>query len=500
MSAPAIFMGRFTASSDGGWFMGLQGTSPSAPIIRVAWVGTDNTRTNFDFTANTNTINVFDTNNFHNVGLTFTNGILTEYWDGVPFTTNTGVLPCHVNANSFCVGGDASPNGYTFAAQYADVRIYEHALSQSEINNIIARFPSNRAADVVSLMTTAGGTFSGAVTNSYGFVGNGGGLTNYQGTNLANGGSSVGQILTATTSGVTWSNAPSVGGSATNAINNNGGSGTNLTVYGTLTSTNMLVSMTNVATSVGGGVSLSTVTNVAIAISDTNGAAQAATNNFMVTATNIAQSIANGVSGPTNGITATTATNIANSFYIQSTNAANLVGVLPQYPTVQVATNAPFTNAILASPDGTNRVWVSSIPLQAITNSGQSLVSVSTNCLTWTGNSWIFGKPDGTGQSTNTTIALLSGSTARAGRLLLHNTGTPSGAVISNVGTLTFGETYASPPMVMIAPGWATNAGTYLTALQPYDVTTTNVLIRYSPSSATPAANDSAVYEYWIVP
>jgi hypothetical protein len=54
--------------------------------------------------------------------------------------------------------------------------------------------------------------------------------------------------------------------------------------------------------------------------------------------------------------------------------------------------------------------------------------------------------------------------------------------------------------MVMIAPGWATNAGTYLTALQPYDVTTTNVLIRYSPSSATPAANDSAVYEYWIVP
>ncbi|MGA3164080.1 MAG: hypothetical protein ABSD77_07810 [Verrucomicrobiota bacterium] len=36
-----------------------------------------------------------------------------------------------------------------------------------------------------------------------------------QGTNLANGGSSVGQISTATSSGVTWSNAPSGGASAT---------------------------------------------------------------------------------------------------------------------------------------------------------------------------------------------------------------------------------------------------------------------------------------------
>jgi hypothetical protein len=57
--------------------------------------------------------------------------------------------------------------------------------------------------------------------------------TNYQGTNLANGGSSAGQILTATSSGVAWSNAP-VGssGQPASAI---------LTNLSGLTSTNQIV-------------------------------------------------------------------------------------------------------------------------------------------------------------------------------------------------------------------------------------------------------------------
>jgi hypothetical protein len=52
-------------------------------------------------------------------------------------------------------------------------------------------------------------------------------------------------------------------------------------------------------------------------------------------------------------------TNLAtgNGFGLTNLNATNLVGSLPQYPTVQIATNAPFTNAVLISPDGTNRAW-----------------------------------------------------------------------------------------------------------------------------------------------
>jgi hypothetical protein len=48
-------------------------------------------------------------------------------------------------------------------------------------------------------------------------------------------------------------------------------------------------------------------------------------------------------------------------------NATNLIGVLPQYPTVQIATNTPFTNAVLISPDGTNRAWSAATNLFDVT-------------------------------------------------------------------------------------------------------------------------------------
>ncbi len=62
-----------------------------------------------------------------------------------------------------------------------------------------------------------------------------------------------------------------------------------------------------------------------------------------------------------------------------ATNAANLIGILPQYPRVQVATNAPFTNAIMISPDGTNRQWAAlTNVLPTSTNNNEALV-INTN-------------------------------------------------------------------------------------------------------------------------
>jgi hypothetical protein len=49
--------------------------------------------------------------------------------------------------------------------------------------------------------------------------------------------------------------------------------------------------------------------------------------------------------------------------------ASNLIGLLPQSPTVQIATNASSTGTILASPDGANRVWITpAFPITALTN------------------------------------------------------------------------------------------------------------------------------------
>ena len=93
---------------------------------------------------------------------------------------------------------------------------------------------------------------------------------------------------------------------------------------------------------------------------DAAGAASSATNAFntgeLTTATNNLLTTANA-----NILSAT------NNLLIVATNAANLVGRLPQYPQVQVATNAPFTRAVLTSPDGTNSAW-SGNPIFTYTN------------------------------------------------------------------------------------------------------------------------------------
>ena len=167
-----------------------------------------------------------------------------------------------------------------------------------------------------------------------------------------------------------------VGGgvTATNAIGNNGGSGTNVTLYGTVTSTNL-------------NAAIQSATNNALALASNSFYGIGNVSNFQtfLQVSNTIQSATNGFSG--GGISAVTATNIANASALAATNAfasselasatnavltvatnaANLIGVLPQYPTIQIATNTPFTNAVLLT-DGTNRYWATTLTGLTITN------------------------------------------------------------------------------------------------------------------------------------
>ena len=79
------------------------------------------------------------------------------------------------------------------------------------------------------------------------------------------------------------------------------------------------------------------------------------------------------------------ATGAAASVLTTATNAANLIGSLPQYPQVQIATNAPFTNAVLISPDGTNRVWSAATNLFDVTGAAATAAS---SALTTASNSF----------------------------------------------------------------------------------------------------------------
>jgi hypothetical protein len=78
--------------------------------------------------------------------------------------------------------------------------VMAQSLWQAEVD-VLQAVTNNFGNTVPANMTNAANSFTGSHS------GNGSGLTNYQGTNLANGGSSAGQILTATTSGAAWSNA-----------------------------------------------------------------------------------------------------------------------------------------------------------------------------------------------------------------------------------------------------------------------------------------------------
>ena len=155
-----------------------------------------------------------------------------------------------------------------------------------------------------------------AVTNNFGntvavtmtnpanqFTGDGSGLTNLGTTAISNG---VMAFLNVITNGLATTNyintatnnllvtitniAQSFGGSATNAINNNNGVGTNVTVYGTLTSTNL------------------------------NAAIQTATNNFGNSVAVNLTNASNQFSGGGGGLTNLNYSNITNQPVIPSTN------------------------------------------------------------------------------------------------------------------------------------------------------------------------------------
>jgi hypothetical protein len=49
---------------------------------------------------------------------------------------------------------------------------------------------------------------------------------------------------------------------------------------------------------------------------------------------------------------------IGNASGLTNIPAAGISGTLPQYPTVQIATNAPFPGAVMYTSDGTNRTWI----------------------------------------------------------------------------------------------------------------------------------------------
>jgi hypothetical protein len=246
------------------------------------------------------------TNNFGNsVTVTMTNaanqftGAFTGNGSGLTNLNATNVVGTLTNNTT----GNATTASGGWPTTWAPSSITAGNLPSTVTNT--APIAASQLPGGVLTNNETGVTVSGTFTNGT-YYGNGFGLTNLQSTNI------VGLVAG---SGIATSN----------------GVGTNLTVYGTLTSTNLN------------------------ALYDTNNAGIAA---------------------------ALAATNTASILRTNSTlNAALLSGSVPQYPTVQVATNAPFTGAVLTSPDGTNRAWVapsSGITTLVATNVAAPSVSGST--------------------------------------------------------------------------------------------------------------------------
>ena len=113
-----------------------------------------------------------------------------------------------------------------------------------------------------------------------------------------------------------------VGGgvTATNSIANNSGVGTNLTVYGTLTSTNL-------------NAAISSATNSALALASNSFYGIGNVSNFQtfLQVSNTIQSATNGFSG--GGISAVTATNIANASALAATIVSLCVSMSASLPT-----------------------------------------------------------------------------------------------------------------------------------------------------------------------
>jgi hypothetical protein len=206
-------------------------------------------------------------------------------------------------------------------------------------------------------------------------------------------------------------------------------------------------SITNqpVIPSTNGFVGLGDVTNVVtnqgyVTVAVTNGLATinfvtngitTATNNLLGTVSNQFYSIGN----QSNYVTASVTNGLATTNYVNTatnglgTNAATLIGILPQYPTVQVATNAPFTNAVLISPDGTNRVWSSAYQQYGYTQ--DKYIGV-TNYPMVSGDHVVYGA------GTNQVVTLVSGSANY--ECLVWDTNITGSIIITNAGNLVLGS------------------------------------------------------------
>jgi len=193
---------------------------------------------------------------------------------------------------------------------------------------------TNFGAAVAVTMTNAANQFTGMFTNGA-YYGNGGGLTNLNATNL--------------TGILPLSNLnPAV---VTNYIEN--------FYANTITASNFVGALIIVTNSL----TVSNFTGIS--------------SNLVLSGTTLNTGIIS------NGIITSVAITNANGVGITNLNAANLIGILPQYPTVQVATNTPFTNAVLISPDGTNRAWSSNIT-GSFTGNGSGLTNLNATNLTGT--------------------------------------------------------------------------------------------------------------------
>ena len=293
------------------------------------------------------------------------------------------------------------------------------------INSAIQSATNNLLGTVTNIARSFGGSATNAINNNNGVGTN---VTIYGTLTSTNLDVKI-QSATNNLLGTVTNIAQSFAGNATNAINNNNGVGTNVTVYGTLTSTNLdariqsatnnvLVVATNAFDALGAAHNATnnypwgSLYQPALTYQPaTNGgpvnASQISPGNLPLTVTNTGPIAASQITSPpwaTNsaaGIVsaegfqpATNAAPIAPS-QITSGNlsstvtntgpiaATNLAGLLPQYPRVQIATNIPFTNAVLISPDGTNRVWSAATNLFDTTGAGTTAAHDATNNYPW---------------------------------------------------------------------------------------------------------------------
>jgi hypothetical protein len=168
--------------------------------------------------------------------------------DTTTLTTNTTTSSAKItvfgqftNANYTVINTNNRVTGDSFPDAFAKIN--------GDFDWVETQIASNSAA--ISILQTNGGGGSIQASNIVGSVtaqisGDIGSTTNFYGTNLNSAGSSPGQILTATSTGTTWSNAPAGGGSGgtnlTPWISDINAAGHSLTNAGTLSATNISVS------------------------------------------------------------------------------------------------------------------------------------------------------------------------------------------------------------------------------------------------------------------